>query len=52
MSSGYAYIMKMFHDITDRFGNHFERWQSEREMYLPSDEFGGQEPRLNTASAT
>ena len=41
---GYAYIMKMFHDITDRFGNHFERWQSEREMYLPSDEFGGKSP--------
>ena len=41
---GYAYIMKMFHDITDRFGNHFERWQSEREMYLPSDEFDGKSP--------
>ena len=41
---GYAYIMKMFHDITDRFGNHFERWKSEREMYLPSDEFGGKSP--------
>ena len=41
---GYAYIMKMFHDITNRFGNHFERWQSEREMYLPSDEFDGKSP--------
>ena len=41
---GYAYIMKMFRDITTRFGNHFERWQSEREMYIPSDEFNGQSP--------
>ncbi|MEE0518543.1 arginine--tRNA ligase, partial [Slackia sp.] len=41
---GYAYIMKMFRDITDRFGNHFERWQSEREMYVSSDEFSGQSP--------
>lgn len=41
---GYAYIMKIFHDITDRFGNHFERWQSEREMYIPSDEFDGKSP--------
>lgn len=41
---GYAYIMKIFHDITDRFGNHFERWQSEREMYIPSEEFDGKSP--------
>ncbi len=41
---GYTYIMKMFDDITTRFGNHFERWQSEREMYQPSDEFGGKSP--------
>ena len=31
---GYAYIMKMFRDITTRFGNHFERWQSgARDVY-------------------
>lgn len=41
---GYAYIMNIFRDITTRFGNHFERWQSEREMYLPSDEFNGKSP--------
>lgn len=41
---GYAYIMDMFRDITTRFGNHFERWQSEREMYVPSDDFGGKSP--------
>lgn len=41
---GYAYIMDIFHNITDRFGNHFERWQSEREMYIPSDEFDGKSP--------
>ena len=41
---GYAYIMKQIRDITTRFGNHFERWQSEREMYIPSDEFDGMSP--------
>ncbi len=41
---GYAYIMANIRDITTRFGNHFERWQSEREMYIPSDEFDGKSP--------
>ncbi len=41
---GYASIMEIFGDITTRFGNHFERWQSEREIYQPSDEFGGKSP--------
>ncbi|MFR4804623.1 MAG: hypothetical protein ACLT98_15680 [Eggerthellaceae bacterium] len=27
-----------------RFGNHFERWRSEREMYIPSDEFDSKSP--------
>ena len=41
---GYAYIMANIREITTRFGNHFERWQSEREMYIPSDEFDGKSP--------
>ncbi len=41
---GYDYIMQVFRRITARFGNNFERWQSEREMYRPSEEFGGASP--------
>ena len=41
---GYAYMLKSIQGTCERFGNHFERWQSEREMYLPSDEFEGQSP--------
>ncbi|ACV21241.1 Arginine--tRNA ligase [Slackia heliotrinireducens] len=36
---GYAYIMDNIRSTCERFGNHFERWQSERELYAPSDDF-------------
>lgn len=41
---GYDYMLKDIKRITGLFGNHFERWQSEREMYVPSDEFEGKTP--------
>lgn len=41
---GYAYMMNSIKATCERFGNHFERWQSEREMYVPSEEFDGKSP--------
>ena len=43
---GYGYIMENIRDVTDRFGVHFDRWQSERELYLPDAEepFCGKSP--------
>lgn len=38
---GYAEMMKEIRGICERFGVHFDRWQSERDLYRPSDEFGG-----------
>lgn len=41
---GYAYMLDNIKTVCERFGNHFDRWQSEREMYIPSDEFDGKSP--------
>ena len=41
---GYAYVLKQIKDLCDRFGTRFDRWQSERDLYRPAEQFDGKTP--------